>query len=175
MRHRIYLFITLISSVLFSSIFAPVQNADKVFIDPDGKYEITLPQDWEALVSKDNAGRTTVNIIFRGQRNEGLLKINKEEDNVKTVEELAQLDETSSIRFLPGYQKGKIEPFSGGNLRGISYYFDYTQTNKPMAGRYYYLQANDGSFWRLRFTGRRIAIQQMRSQTDIMARSFKPR
>ena len=47
------------------------------------------------------------------------------------------------------------------------------EAGKPMAGRTYYLQADDRTVYAIRFTGMRDKLSRIRNQTDQIARTFK--
>ena len=74
-------------------------------------------------------------------------------------------------QFLPGYVAGKQESFSG-KLKGIIFNFEFVRSGRSMAGRYYFLRANDATVYILRFTGQKDSLRSLRGQTDSIARSF---
>ena len=162
----------MIHQLAFGFLFAllSLQVGGEVFEDPEGKYSLTLPTGWSAVVSKDALGRQDVKIVYRVNEH-GTLKIRR-----ATVEsEIAPLafarrEEEHTLRFNPGYAKGKIEEFSGDSAL-VSY--DYTISGRPMMGRNYYLRVSPTTIFVLRFTGQRNILGPIRNQTDQMARSFK--
>jgi len=85
---------------------------------------------------------------------------------------LAQRDQESKLRFLPGFVEGKVEPFNG-RLDGVTMSYEFVKAGKPMLGRIYYLQADNRTIYTLRFSGLRDKLGRIRNQTDMMARSFK--
>ncbi len=55
----------------------------------------------------------------------------------------------------------------------MTFSYEYTAGGKAMAGRLYYLQADNRTVYALRFTGLRDRLLQIRNQTDSIARSFR--
>ena len=51
--------------------------------------------------------------------------------------------------------------------------YDFTQGGRPKKGRNYYLMVNETTVFLLRFSGNRGTMEALRSQTDVIARSFK--
>jgi hypothetical protein len=89
-----------------------------------------------------------------------------------TVRDFARRDQEQKNHFLPGYVDGKEENFPG-RLNGVTISYEFTQAGKPMAGRTYYMQADDHTVYALRFTGLRDRLARIRNQTDQIARTFK--
>ncbi len=101
------------------------------------------------------------------------MRIRKEKlDEGLTVREFARRDQEQKVRFLPGYVDGKEDNFTG-RMTGVTVSYEFTQAGKPMAGRTYYLQADDRTVYALRFTGMRDKLSRIRNQTDQIARTFK--
>src|ERR1051326_3804298 len=71
--------------------------------DKEGKYELTLPQNWQAVNYQDGTGHDRVDIVYR-DRSYGLLKITQE-----SLSDHADLDSfihneiDQNLRFRPGY------------------------------------------------------------------------
>jgi hypothetical protein len=108
-----------------------------------------------------------------GDRNDGYMRIRKEKlDEGLTVREFGRRDQEQKVRFLPGYVDGKEDNFTG-RLSGVTVSYEFTQAGKPMAGRTYYLQADDRTVYAIRFTGARDKLSRIRNQTDQIARTFK--
>lgn len=150
--------------------------AGEVFEDPEGKYALTLPAGWLAVVTQDGLGRNEVNIVYRVREN-GALKVRRIDDAVATtaVMDYATKDEGERVRFYPGYDKLALEKFLlGGNKSGALLAYDYkTTSGQPFTGRIYYLRGDDKTIYVLQFTGRKNTLGVLRSQTDAIARSFK--
>jgi hypothetical protein len=89
-----------------------------------------------------------------------------------TLPELARREADLKLRYLPGFVGGKEEHFAG-RLSGITVSYEYTSAGKPMAGRIYYLQADNRTVYTLHFTARAERLQLIRNQTDGIARSFR--
>ena len=124
------------------------------------------------LVDEPNEVHQHAEFIY-GDRNDGYLRIRKEAlDEGLTVREFARRDQETKVRFLPGYVDGKEENFTG-RMSGVTLSYEYTAAGKPMAGRTYYLQADDRTVYALRFTGMRDKLSRIRNQTDQIARTFK--
>lgn len=159
----------------FSKVEA--QSGDgKLINDPDGKFTLNLPgTDWVAVESTDGLGRKQIEIVYK-IREDGLLKIRRVdiEKGSKLIDAVNK-DESQTLTFLPGYTKGALEDFSaaGGKIPAIMKSYDYTQGGRPKMGRHYYLMIDATTVYILRFTGNRGTMQALRSQTDVLARSFK--
>ncbi len=170
-RFSLYFFVVLLIGSL-----APAAFAQEVFADPDGKYTVTLPVGWLAIVSQDSLGRKEVNIVFKVREN-GLLKIRRvdETDPNAAAMDFAKKDEEQTVRFQPGYDKLTLENFLlGGGKTGALLSYDYkTVAGQLFTGRNYYLRTDEKTIYALRFTGRRNILGTLRNQTDSIARSFK--
>lgn len=149
------------------------QGEGEAFEDPDGVYSLKLPKNWIAVVSKDGLGRNEVNIVYRGVREDGALKIRRldVESGTKAMD-AAKRDEDQTLRFRPGYSRGAFENFAA-NYEAAMLTYDYTQAGRPKMGRTYYLKAGDTVVYVLWFTGNRPMLGPLRAQTDAIARSFK--
>jgi hypothetical protein len=135
-------------------------------------YSIDLPSPaWKALPGDDPAHEHAE--FVNGDRLEGYLQIRKETvDADMTPSDLARRDLDQRLRFLPGFIEGKEEKFAG-RLNGVTVSYEFIKTAKPMAGRIYYLQADNRTIYALRFSGLRDKLSRIRNQTDLIARSFK--
>ncbi|MFN0085206.1 MAG: hypothetical protein ACKVX9_07450 [Blastocatellia bacterium] len=172
-RNCLFLFAALI--LLAPASFA--QSASEVFEDPEGKFVLTLPAGWLAIVTQDALGRKDVNIVFKVREN-GALKIRRLDDANPDLEviALAQKDEEQTLRFLPGYDKLNIEkiPIGGASGRtGALVSYDYKNGGQPFTGRDYFVRMEDKSVYVLRFRGRKTILGTLRSHTDAITRSFK--
>ncbi|MEP7272314.1 MAG: hypothetical protein ABI882_12490 [Acidobacteriota bacterium] len=144
----------------------------ELFEDPEGKYKLTLAPGWQGLVTRDGLNRVEVKIVYRVNEN-GMMRPRRVtvEDKVTPVE-FAKRDEEQTLRFQPGYAKGKTEPFLGG-VDGAMVTYDFTVSGRPMLGRVYYIKVNPTTIYVMRFTGLRNILGPIRNQTDAMARSLK--
>jgi hypothetical protein len=156
-------------------IFSVSASAQEVFEEPDGKYTVTLPVGWIAVVNQDSLGRKDVNIVYRIREN-GALKVRQVDgvDSNQEVIDFAKQDEQSVVQFLPAYDRTSLEKFAlTGGKTGTLLAYDYKNSSgQPFAGRNYYVRAGD-SIYILRFTGRKTTLPSLRNQTDAIARSFK--
>lgn len=164
----------------FFSLVALAGLAGKVqdtFDDPEGKYNITLPKGWLAITNKDRLTGKTDFLIVYGIRENGALKVSTMDVDTKLpMTDVALKHESETLRFQPGYTKGKVENFVVGGTQphGSLISYDYKNTaGQPMIGRNYFLRANDTTVYVLRFTGRVNTLGSLRNQTDAIARSFK--
>ena len=157
----------LVFAVIFFSA-APARGQEG-----DG-YELRqLPDGGERIDYTDGATIGRVEYIYR-DRSEGLLKVRRfRVAPGEGPEKVAERELDQSLRFLPGFVRGRTEPFSGGNHAGILTQFDFTRGGKPMLGRHYYLRGDDSTVWVLQFTGDRTTLGHIRNMTDQMARNFK--
>jgi hypothetical protein len=135
-------------------------------------YTLELPSSaWRVVQEADSVHQHTEFIY--GDRTEGYLKIRREVvDEGTTASDLAKRDQEQKLRFIPGYVEGKEERFAG-RLSGVTISYEFTSGGKPMAGRTYYLQADNRTIYALRFTALRDKLSRIRNQTDLIARSFQ--
>lgn len=152
--------------------FGSTVAAQNSYTSPKVEYVVEFPSAMWRLVDEPNEAHQHAEFIY-GDRNDGYLRIRKEalEDGL-TVREFARRDQEQKVRFLPAYVDGKEENFSG-RMSGVTISYEYTQAGKLMAGRTYYLQADDRTVYALRFTGMRDKLSRIRNQTDQIARAFK--
>lgn len=171
MRHTsITLACALLALMLSSFVVLPAQT--ETFSDSNVEYTFELPSATWRLIEKPDAERAMAGFIY-GDRMDGYLQIRKEVvDAGVTPEALSQRESEQKLRFLPGFIEGKSEKFSG-RMNGVAFNYEYTSAGKPMAGRIYYLQADNRTIYVLRFTGLRDRLGRIRNQTDIIARSFR--
>ena len=147
-------------------------QAQETFTDEKVEYTLELPSaTWKATARPDNVHQH-VEFIY-GDRMDGHLRIRKEavEHEEKPVD-LASGDADNKLRYIPGYVAGKQERFAG-RLSGVTFSYEFTKAGKNMAGRIYYLQADDHTIYVLHFTGLREKLQPIQNQTDSIARSFR--
>jgi hypothetical protein len=140
------------------------------FVDPNGRYKLTLVSDWKAVSYSDAVGRNKIEFVYR-DRSEGLLKITKESLNGSIANNVRQEEENLKT-YRAGFERAANEAFGAGALRGLRFSFYSTDGGRQVANTYYYLQ--DGTtVWVLRFSGRRGVIDTTRNLTDQIARSFQ--
>lgn len=135
-------------------------------------YLVEFPSAMWRLVDEPDEVHQHAEFVYN-DRNDGYLRIRKEAlPDGQTVEEFARQDQEQKEHFRPGYVDGKGERFAG-RMNGFTMAFEFTQAGKAMAGRTYYLQADDRRVYALRFTGMRDKLARIRNQTDQIARMFK--
>jgi hypothetical protein len=161
-----------LASVFIMALTASVATAQAQIYKSDSvEYTLELPSPTWRVISEPDSVHQHAEFIY-GDRNDGYLRIRKEVvDAGTTASELARRDQDQKLRFQPGYVEGKEDKF-GGRLSGVTISYEYTNGGKPMAGRIYYLQADNRTIYTLRFTGFRDKLSRIRNQTDSMARSF---
>jgi len=135
-------------------------------------YVVDFPSPMWRLVDEPDEMHQHAEFVY-GDRNDGYFRIRKETlDEGLTVREFGRRDQEQKVHFLPGYVDGKDETFVG-RLSGVTISYEFTQAGKPMAGRTYYLQADNRTVYALRFTGLRDKLSRIRNQTDAIARTFR--
>jgi hypothetical protein len=166
--------IILVSAFVLSVASALVVLAaeGQTFTSDNVDYTLELPSTaWRVVQEADSVHQHTEFIY--GDRTDGHLKIRKEVvDEGTTASDLAKRDQEQKLRFIPGYVDGKEERFAG-HLNGVTISYEFTSGGKPMAGRTYYLQADNRTIYTLRFTALRDKLSRIRNQTDMIARSFQ--
>jgi opacity protein-like surface antigen len=132
------------------------------------EYTLELPSpSWKAGARAE--------FVNNGDRGDGYLRIRKDVLAPDTsLSEAARREADLKLRYLPGFVGGKEERFAG-SLNGIAYGYEYTSAGKPMAGRIYFLRADERTVYLLHFTGRSERLLRIRNHTDAIARSFKLR
>ena len=160
-------------AVALLALAAATTLAQEAYTSDDEGYTLELPtQTWKAVSRPDGVHQHTE--FINGDRTEGYLKVRKEvvAPDAK-LSDFARNEQDTKLRFLPGFvASGKEERFSG-HLNGIVVGYEYTSAGKLMAGRTYYLQADNRTVFVLNFTGLRDKLQRIQSQTDSIARSFR--
>ena len=164
---------TLLLCILTFALLAATAAAQTQTITNDKiEYLIELPSATWRVTSEPDSLHQHMEFIY-GDRNDGYLRIRKEVvDAGMTASDLARRDQDQKLRFMTGYVDGKEEKFAG-QLNGVVLSFEYTSGGKAMAGRTYYLQADNRTIYTLRFTGLRNKLGIIRNQTDMIARSFR--
>jgi hypothetical protein len=146
--------------------------AQQTFTSNNADYTLELPSErWKVTQEPDSLHEHAE--FINGDRNDGYLKIRKEVVEAGTsASDIARRDQEQKLRFQTGYVEGKEDKFVG-RLNGVTFAYEYTAGGKAMAGRIYYLQADNRTVYALRFTGLRDKLLQIRNQTDLIARSFR--
>jgi len=156
----------LLFAVLALSAFATAAAAQRsTFSDPNIEFTFEIPDEkWKVV------GRAPVNLVFT-TANEGDLEIRKLTAPAnRPIAEVMKAEE-EKLQFLRGFVAGKDENFNGA-LRGAIYNYEFVRSGRNMSGRFYYLRTGD-TVYVLRFTAYADKLRSLRTQTDIMARTFQ--
>jgi len=165
---RLTIFLALAFMFTFGSTLAAAQQT---FTSDNADYTLELPSERWRVIQEPDSLHEHAEFIY-GDRNDGYLRIRKEVIEAgTTASQVSQRDQDQKLHFLTGYVEGKEEKFAG-RLNGVTFSYEYTAGGKAMAGRIYYLQADNRTIYALRFTGLRDRLSQIRNQTDSIARSF---
>lgn len=134
-------------------------------------YVVDFPSPMWRLVDEPDEMHNYAEFVY-GDRNDGYLRIRKESlEEGLSIRDFGRRDQEQKVQFLPGYVDGKDDTFVG-RMSGVTSSYEFSQAGKPMAGRTYYLQA-DNTVYVLRFTGMRDKLSRIRNQTDQIARTFR--
>lgn len=165
--------LTLFLSLAFMFTFcSAVARAQQTFTSDNAGYTLELPSDKWRVTQEPDSLHEHAEFIF-GDRNDGYLRVRKEVVEAGTSpSDISQRDQEQKLHFQTGYVEGKEEKFAG-RLSGVTFAYEYTAGGKQMAGRIYYLQADNRTIYALRFTGLRDRLLLIRNQTDAIARSFR--
>lgn len=166
---RLTIFLALLSIFTLGSA---VVSAQQTFTSDNAGYTLELPSERWRVIQEPDSLHEHAEFIY-GDRNDGYLRIRKEVVEAgTTASDISQRDQDQKLKFQTGYVEGKEEKFVG-RLNGVTFAYEYTSGGKAMAGRLYYLQADNRTVYALRFTGLRDRLLQIRNQTDSIARSFR--
>ncbi len=145
------------------------------FSRKDVDFVIELPStNWRAVSRVDVHDH--VEFINGDDDRNGYLQISKMlVSSGTTPVELFHFEEKWRLQQLPGYV---ICGDCNGNefrgqLSGASFSYEYVSAGKVMAGRIYYLQLDNRTFYSLRFTASQAKLRTIRTQMDQMAQSFR--
>ena len=141
------------------------------FSDPNVDYSFDIPDERWKMTAKPSATKPNVEYVF-GDRNDGHLEVRKLALGKDAILADVVRDEELKLQFQPGFVAGKEENFAG-RLRGTIYNFEFVRAGRPMAGRFYFLRANESTLYVLRFTGYRDKLRSIRNQTDSIGRTFR--
>ena len=147
-------------------------TAQQTFTSDHAGYTLELPSEKWRVTQEPDSLHEHAEFIY-GDRNDGYLRIRKEVVEAgTTASNISDRDQDQKLKFQTGYVEGKEEKFTG-RLNGVTFAYEYTSGGKAMAGRIYYLQADNRTIYALRFTGLRDRLLLIRNQTDSIARSFR--
>lgn len=171
MRRQIFIIAMTLALAFAAALAAAAQT--QTFASPNTEYTLEIPSATWRVISEPDSVHQHTEFIY-GDRNDGYLQIRKEVVDAGTgPSELAQRDQEQKLRFLPGYVEGGKEERFAGHFGGVTSAYEFTSGGKLMAGRLYYLQADNRTIYVLRFTGLRDKLARIRNQTDLMARTFR--
>jgi hypothetical protein len=164
---RSYIFIISVCSLFcVASAFAQTEK----FSDPSVDYTFDVPDERWKMTVLPSATKPNVEYVF-GDRNDGHLEVRRVPVTKDSIMGDVVRVEEEKLQFLPGYVAGRDENFAG-RLRGSVFNFEFVRAGRPMAGRFYFLRANDTTVYVLRFTGYRDKLRSIRNQTDSIGRTF---
>src|SRR6266850_2082694 len=162
----------LIALLLLITGICSLAAAQEAYTSDQIDYTIEFPSSQWRLISAPDEAHEHAEFVYE-DRLEGYLQIRREVvDAGTTPSDLARRDLDQKLRFFPGFVAGKEETFKG-RLNGVTVSYEFIKLGKPMMGRIYYLQADNRTIYALRFTGLRDKLARIRSQTDMIARSFR--
>jgi hypothetical protein len=156
----------LLFAILALSALATAAAAQTAtFSDPNIEFTFEIPDEKWKIV-----GKAPVNLVYT-TANEGDLEVRKLTAPAnKPIAEVMKAEE-EKLQFLRGFVAGKDENFSGA-LRGAIYNYEFVRSGRNMSGRFYYLRTGD-TVYVLRFTAYADKLRSLRTQTDIIARTFQ--
>ena len=157
-------FLLVLAIGLLFAGFAAAQT--RTFSENGVEYTFEIPDATWKVVSKT----PYVNLVY-GTPREGDLEIRKVTAPADRPIVDVMKDEEEKLQFLQGFVAGKDERFSGA-LSGSIYNYEYVRSGRPMAGRFYYLRSGD-TVYVLRFTAYTNNLRSLRTQTDMIARTFQ--
>jgi hypothetical protein len=159
----------LLLSVFFAGSFA-VFGQTTNFCDDNVDYVFDIPNQTWRITSRPSAASPNVEMVF-GDRTNGLMEIRKL--NARPDELMSEVieKEEEKLRFLQGYVRGTEENFAGF-LRGSVFNFEFIRSGRNMAGRHYFLRADQNTVYVVRFSGLKDQLLSIRNQTDLIARTF---
>ena len=162
----------LLTCALLLLVGASAALGQETYTSGNDDYTLELPSPtWKAAPRAENAHQL-MEFIY-GERSDGFLRLRKEVVAASaSLSELARREQDLKLRYLPGFVGGKEERFAG-RLNGLTASYEYTNAGKPMAGRIYYLQADNRTVYTLHFTAQADKLLRIRTQTDSIARSFR--
>ena len=163
--------VSLLSPILLA-LFAASSAMGQMgnFSNPNVDYSFDVPDNRWKMTVKPSVAKPNVEYVFV-DRNDGHFEVRKMTMPKDAIMSDIVREEEMKLQFLPGFVAGKEENFNG-KLRGTIYNFEFVRAGRPMAGRFYFLRADDSTLYVLRFQGFRDSLRSIRNQTDSMARTF---
>ena len=155
-------------TVVFTAVSAFAQGGS--FSDTNVDYSFDLPDAKWKMTVKPSATNPNVEYVY-GDRQDGHLIVRKQMVAKDALLSDVVSDDEQKRQFLPGYVAGKQENFAGKS-KGTVFTFEYVNAGRSMAGRYYFLRANETTVYILRFAGQKDSLRSLRNQTDQIVRTF---
>ena len=138
------------------------------FNDVNVDYTFQIPNAKWKMVKSGAAGN--VEFVY-SDRNDGHVEIRKISSPRSTPMADIIKDQEDKLQFLPGYLAGKQENFLG-KLGGAIFNYEFVKSGRAMSGRMYFLRSGD-SIYLLKFTGFQDSLRSIRTETDMIGRSFE--
>ncbi len=145
------------------------------FTKDDIEYTVELPSPaWHALSRLDVHDH--VDFMYGADSANGYLRLTKKLVAAGvTPADLFRHDEKWELQSLSGYVVCSActgENFEG-NLKGAAFSYEYSSGGRPMAGRIYYLQLDNRTFYALHFTATAGKLNSLCSEMESIARTFR--
>lgn len=116
--------------LMFPAFASLVAAQTRSFTNQNVDYTLELPNATWRSVSRPDSMHQHTEFVY-GDRADGYLRVRKEMvDASVTMAALAQRNQESKLRFLPGYVEGKQESFAG-RWPAIVTSYEFTQAGKP--------------------------------------------
>ena len=151
-----------------------VSGQTRTFTRDDVEYKLDLPSTQWQVISRVDV-HNHYEFINGSDPASGHLRLRKiVVDSATNAEELFRRDEKWELQRLPGYVlcgECSGECFEGA-LAGVVFAYEYVTSGRVMSGRIYYLQVDRHTFYALHFTVSSDKLVSIRTQMDMIARSF---
>lgn len=162
-------FLLVLLGIIFVCAGSGLAQGD-TFSDPSVSYTFSLPDAKWRMTAKPSATNPNVEYVY-GDRSDGHLEVRKIKVARDAILTDVIRDEEHGLRFNRGFVAGREENF-GGKLRGTVFNFEYVSSGRNMAGRYYFLRADETTVYMLRFSGEKDSLRSIKHHTDSIARTF---
>ena len=163
---------TLVLFLLMISVTAAAQTRN--FTKNDIEFVVELPSPtWQPVPRLDV--HSHVDFVYGADPANGYLHLRKRLVAIgATTADLFLQEEKWELRSLAGYVACSActgELFEG-RLKGAAFSYEYVSGGRLLAGRIYYLQVDNRTFYSLHFTVAHEKLKSLRSDMDAIARSF---
>jgi hypothetical protein len=170
-------FITSMAAVLALIVPVAVFAQARTFAADGFEFTLELPSPTWRWVVEPVGPHKRVEFINGDDRTNGWLSVRKILlDADATPEDLFKRERIEKLQLLPGFIvcDGGAREFKG-HLSGAAFCYEYTDGGRPMAGRIYYLRADNRTFYALHFRAALKKLPPLREQMERIARSFRVR